>query len=127
MLGCIVVVLKFNILYQGKEKPVKTKLMPAKLRAVLANFGLLQIFRKINMWGLISKRYSFKNKFDSVLSHLFREYLCENEFLRETILTCLLGAQVVWFMKKNARKSRDTATLNAGNRENSSLKISTVH
>ena len=45
MLGCIEVVLKFNILYQGKEKPVKTKLMPAKLRAVLANFSKNQHVR----------------------------------------------------------------------------------
>ena len=42
----------FNILYEGKERPAQTKLMAAKLRAVLANFGLPQIFRKINMWGL---------------------------------------------------------------------------
>ena len=26
---------KFNILFQGKERPAKTKLMPVKLRAVL--------------------------------------------------------------------------------------------
>ena len=26
---------KFTILFQGKERPAKTKLMPAKLRAVL--------------------------------------------------------------------------------------------
>ena len=28
--------LKLNILYEGKERPAMTKLMPAKLRAVLA-------------------------------------------------------------------------------------------
>ena len=32
---------------------IKTKLMPAKLRAVLANFGFPQIFQKINMWGIL--------------------------------------------------------------------------
>ena len=30
---------KKNILYQGKERPAKTKWMPAKLRAVLACVG----------------------------------------------------------------------------------------
>ena len=50
---------KINILYEGKERSAKTKLMPAKLSAVLANFGFLQIFQKINMWGLVSQRYSF--------------------------------------------------------------------
>ena len=35
------------------------------------------------------------------------EYLREHEFLRETILTCLSGAQMCWI---NEIKSRDTAT-----------------
>ena len=30
---------KINFLYLGKERPAKTILMPAKLRAVLVNFG----------------------------------------------------------------------------------------
>ena len=30
---------KFNILFEGKERPAKTKLFPAKLRAVLDTFG----------------------------------------------------------------------------------------
>ena len=44
---------------------------------------------------------------------LRRLTLRENEFFRETILTCLSGAQRVWVneIKKNAIKSRDTATL----------------
>ena len=34
------------------------------------------------------------------------EYLRENEFLRKTILTCLLGAQVGWSNEiKNAKKN----------------------
>ena len=40
MMGFVQIVtldfLKFNILYQGKESPAKTKLMTAKLRAVFA-------------------------------------------------------------------------------------------
>ena len=32
---------QFNFLYQGKERPAKTKLVPAKLHAVLANFGFI--------------------------------------------------------------------------------------
>ena len=40
------------------------------------------------------------------------EHLRENEFLRETILNCLLGAQMGWINEiKNAKKSRDTANL----------------
>ena len=65
MLGCIEVVLKFNILYQGKEKPVKTKLMPAKLRADLA-----------------------------CAESIIREYLRENESFSKTILAWLSGAHV---------------------------------
>ena len=39
-----------NFLYQGKERPAKKKLVLAKLCTVLANFGLLQIFRKNDMF-----------------------------------------------------------------------------
>ena len=37
---------KFNILFQGKERPAKTKLILAKLREVLVNFGFSKKFRK---------------------------------------------------------------------------------
>ena len=40
---------KINILYQGNERPAKKKMVLAKLRAVLANLGFPQIFRKINI------------------------------------------------------------------------------
>ena len=41
-----------------------------------------------------------------------RIYIRENEFLRETILICLSGAQMGWINEiKNAKKFRDTATL----------------
>ena len=83
MLGYFEIVslyLKKNILYEGKERTAKTKLMPAKLRAVFFNFEFPQMFQKINIWG-----YSFSDIFmfflSLTLSHLFREYLCENEFL----------------------------------------------
>ena len=46
----------------------------------------------------------------AVRSHLKFEYLCENELLRKTILTCLLVAQIILKLKKS-QKSRDTATL----------------
>ena len=40
------------------------------------------------------------------------EHLRENEFSKETILNCLLGAQMGWINEiKNAKKSRDTANL----------------
>ena len=40
------------------------------------------------------------------------EYLCENEFLRKTILACLSGAQMGSIHEKNrGRKSRDNAPL----------------
>ena len=58
------------------------KLVPAKLRAVLAR---------------------------TPRSHLFREYLHENELLRETISPFLSGAQMGWINEiKNAQTSRDT-------------------
>ena len=50
-----------HILYQGNERPAQTKLMPAKLRAVLlacsfSQFWILEIFsklfRKFNLWIL---------------------------------------------------------------------------
>ena len=42
------------------------------------------------------------------------EYLCENEFLRKTILACLSGAQMGLIHENNrGRKSRDTAPLNS--------------
>ena len=42
----------FYISFKGEERPAKTKLMPAKLRAVLVNFVFLKIFRKIIIWIL---------------------------------------------------------------------------
>ena len=47
MLGYVTIVLiyiflKFNILFQSKERHTQTKLLPAKLRAVLATFGFLE-------------------------------------------------------------------------------------
>ena len=45
-------------------------------------------------------------------NHLVREYLRENELLRETILTCLSVAHMGSIHEKNANKSCDTATLN---------------
>ena len=45
-------------------------------------------------------------------SHLFCEYLRENEFLSKTILACFLGAQMASIHEiKNDKKSRDTAPL----------------
>ena len=70
MLGYIEIVpiylKKTYFLYPGKERPAKTKLIPEKLRTVLANFEFTQIFRNIYMWGLVSQRNSFNKKFDSV-------------------------------------------------------------
>ena len=73
--------------------PAKKKLGQTKLRAVLANFGFPPIFQKINMF-LIDIHF-FLNCLHA-RSHLFREYLREKDFLRETILTCLSGAQMGW-------------------------------
>ena len=36
-------------------------------------------------------------------SHIFRKYLCENEFLRKTILAFYQGPRWVRFMKKNTK------------------------
>ena len=52
-------------------------------------------------------------QYHTAQSHVFREYLRENEFFSETILDCLSGTQMGWINeKKNAKKSRDTASLN---------------
>ena len=77
------------------------------------NFGFLKIFRKINKRILNSLEIEiFENQFFLTLhrltlrrvrlravlaqNHLKFEYLRENEFLRETILTCVSGAQMGW-------------------------------
>ena len=67
---------------------------------MLANFGFSKIyFSDSAQWSPISD------------FHLKFEYLQENEFLRENILTCLLGAKMGLNHEiKNAKKSRDTAT-----------------
>ena len=49
MLGYIEIILilkekEIIFLYQSNERPAKKKLLPAKLRAVLANFGFVQFF-----------------------------------------------------------------------------------
>ena len=41
----------------------------------------------------------------AVRSHLKFEYLCENELLRKTILTCLLVAQIILKLKKSQKIS----------------------
>ena len=50
---------------------------------------------------------------ESNFSNFKFKYLCENEFLRKTILACLSGAQMGSIHEKNrGQKSRDTAPLN---------------
>ena len=41
-------------------------------------------------------------------THVFREYLRQNETDRETVLDCLYWAQVESVVQKNDQKSRDT-------------------
>ena len=68
---------KINILYEGKKIPAQTKLMTAKLRAVLdCAESDSQIFWKINMWDLVSQRYSLKQKFCSAQSRLSAVLAC---------------------------------------------------
>ena len=57
------------------------------------------------------------------------EYLCENKFLRETILTCLSGAQMGWIIEiKNTKKSRDFCHFNERSIKLLKIRIeSTVH
>ena len=101
MLGYVAIVhtvynlIFFYILIEGKERPAKTKLFPAKLRAV---------------WYCAE---SDSAQYHTARSHVFREYLRENEFFSETILDCLSGTQMGWINEeeKNAKKSRDTASL----------------
>ena len=61
--------------------------------------------------------FTHSAQFPPARSHLFREYLF-HEFLRKSIFTCLLRAQMgliheIKKILKNAEKSRDTATLSA--------------
>ena len=57
---------KFNILYQGKNKiyagktPRSVSLRRVRFRAVLVIFGFSNFFKEINMWALVSQRYSVK-------------------------------------------------------------------
>ena len=44
-------------------------------------------------------------------SQVFRKYFRKNEFFSETILDRLSGTQMGSIHEKNAKKSRDTATL----------------
>ena len=79
MLGFVEIVpiyflFKFNILYQGKERPAKTKLMPAKL-----------IFQ---FRAVLTSAESDSVQCKPALSHIFREYLCKNKFFSKTILAC---------------------------------------
>ena len=62
--------------------------------------------------AFIEKSDAGKTPCSVARSHLFREYFRENELIKETILTCLSGAQVGWIKEiKNAKTSRDTATV----------------
>ena len=65
------------------------------MRSIYFNIIILKYFF-ISLLASLSKKF---------------EYLRENEFLRETILNCLPGAQMGWINEiKKAEKSRDTAT-----------------
>ena len=46
--------------------------------------------------NMILKKFISQKKHISKFSNKTFEYLRENEFLRETILTCLSGAQTGW-------------------------------
>ena len=49
----------------------------------------------------------------TTLTHIFREYLRENEKVSETVCACSYGAQVESLKKeKNSQKPRDTVPFN---------------
>ena len=49
----------------------------------------------------------------TTLTHIFREYLRENEKVSETVFACSYGAQVESLKKeKNSQKPRDTVPFN---------------
>ena len=51
-------------------------------------------------------------------THVFREYLRENEKVCETVFACSYGAQVESFKQKKGQQSRDTVPLkNCSNRK----------
>ena len=81
-----------------------------------ANFGFPQIFRKINMWGLVSHRYSyiFKVWLRAVLAcveSLISRKSPRKRIVKRNILRCSSGAQMGSIHDKNALKSCDTANL----------------
>ena len=56
-------------------------------------------------------QFSDSAQCDTARSHVFREYLRENEFFSETILDCLSGTQMGSIHEKiNHKKSHDTAS-----------------
>ena len=57
-----------------------------------------QILNSLSRQGeaFIEKSDDGKTPCSVARSHLFREYFRENELIKETILTCLSGAQVGW-------------------------------
>ena len=47
-------------------------------------------------------------------THVFREYLRENEKFRETVFACSYEAQVEFFDQKKCQKSLDIVPFSAG-------------
>ena len=71
------------------------------------------IFKK-KIFSIKARRGLQRKKLLPARSHFFREYFRASEFLRKTILTCLLGALMGSIHEKNMpKKSRDTSTLNS--------------
>ena len=73
-------------------------------------------FRTLQFPDSVQCDESNSAQYHTARSHIFCEYLRENEFFSETILGCLSGTQMGWIHKeKNCKKSRDTASLRSGN------------
>ena len=99
------------------KTPRSVSLRGVWLRAVLAcaestphsvsQLWISANFSKNHLWGLVSQRYWLKKKvwLRTVLACAESlQYLCNSEFLRNTILTCLSGAQIGLIHGKKCNK-----------------------
>ena len=114
----------FNILFQSKERPAKTKCVPAKLRAVLVNFGFSRNIRKYFENQHMDPRFpgdgNVQNKNKNSLTPCnvilcgvtyFANIFAKTNLSAKPFQRVYQGPRWLGFIK-NAKTSRDTVTLN---------------
>ena len=63
------------------------------------------ILRRVGLGPVWYCAKSDSVQYNTARSHIFREYLRENEFFSETILNCLSGTQMGWIYEKKLLKN----------------------